>query len=640
MARVSVPDVLHCLSVQAADSLVDCLRDTRCLSAARLSCRALRSCVDGSATRLTITVRAADRRRWETGQLPPSLTRWPRCRHVTVTVDSPVDGGDKTALLALLPFAGQQAAAIQRIESLTLRTVPRNLSAANGESLVRALVQRLPGVQQQLMYDALADLPCLEHLTLPRFRSLDRVGALAASNSLRRLEITNNYEEGELLSAAAAAGLQQLLQLEELVLPRCQLGADGSGGEAQSGLYALFRSGLPPSLQQLKVYIGSDDAESCAVEVSLDKGRFSRVATLDGCQLVDLEHVAQLLLSCPAMDPTLEELYIADLQVERFYSGDAQPEYGQLRVLLQRCARAPVGRVCIVAGASAADLGMMPLLTLDVVTLEFYDDDNLSIALDLSFRKPKSRSEPAGACHGDVDAGPSTTSSLPSVATPTSNSSGERAMEQRSVSPAPADLLRAALRRMVAAERPSSNVQVDGSCTEGAAAGNTGSSGGASGHIVLLQGPFVALLLFSAPGVLDGWVRHLGAQAAAAPIGDNESGEERYWDGQPVKRFLAVPPAASLLVGCKTPRAAAAVAATAARTAARAAVPVGTLEVGQDTEYHGNCNDTLCFELKQVMTAFWEVGAHGGEGCSQRERLGCLLALQMEYAQLPMEERF
>ncbi|PNH11945.1 hypothetical protein TSOC_001157 [Tetrabaena socialis] len=657
MARVSLLDVLRCLSSQAADSLVDCRREKSCLSAARLSCRALRSCVDGSATRLTITVRAADRHRWEAGQLPPSLMRWPRCRHVAVTVDSPAGGGDEAALLALLPFAGQQAAARQRIETLTLRA-PRNLSADNGESLVCLLVQRLPGLrsldfglpgcwsyepfQQQLMYDALAGLPCLESLTLPGRHSLDHVGALAASNSLRSLRIVERWGDGALLSAAAVAGLQQLLQLEELVLPRCQLGADGSGGEAQSGLYALFRSGLPPSLQQLTLWIDGVDInmDSFSVEVWLDTGRFSRVCTQNVCLLVDLEHMAQLLLSCPAMDRTLEQLSIFGVQLG-ITAVVAQREHGQLRNLLQRCARAPVEMVWIAGGASAADLAVLPLLMPDDVTLVFNDYTEVH----LSFRQPESRAELTGACHEDVDAGRRAAGSLANAATPTSNSSGERAIGQRSVSPAPADLLRAALRRMVAAEHPSSSdTQVDGSSTNDAAAGDNCSSGGAGDHIVLLQGPFVASLLLSEPGALDGWVRHLAAQAAAAPVGDNDSGEERYWDGQPVVGYLTVPPAASLLVACKSSRAAAAVAAAAARTAAGAAVPVGTQEVGYlgraNAKYDGaGCADALRFELKQVMTAFWDVGAHGGEGFSQRERLGCLLALLKEYAQLPAEKR-
>ncbi|PNH11962.1 hypothetical protein TSOC_001144 [Tetrabaena socialis] len=222
---VSLADALRCLSTQAADSLVDCLRVKGCIPAARLSCRALRACVDGSVQSLETTLRAGDRQRWEAGQLP-SLALWPRCRSVGVTLDA--RGRNDVTRLALLPFAGQEPAALQRIEALALRTPAFGMCATNGEQLVCALVQQLPGLraldfllpecmsydplQQQLMHDALAAMPRLARLVLPSGRTLDRVGTLAASISLRILCINlwSSRRDEPLLSDAAAAGLKRL----------------------------------------------------------------------------------------------------------------------------------------------------------------------------------------------------------------------------------------------------------------------------------------------------------------------------------------------------------------------------------------------------------------------------------------------
>ncbi|PNH04505.1 hypothetical protein TSOC_009337 [Tetrabaena socialis] len=641
-----LPDVLRCLGSQAADSVFDSL-GKRSLAAARLSCRALRNFIDSSATRLAITVRAADRQRWEGGQLPPSMTRWPRCRRLTVLVDVAEGAGDGGAMLALLPFV--EPAAGRQIETLSLNWRTIHSSATIGEGLVCMLVPMLPNLReldfmlqrcmsfdpfkQQLMYAALTALPHLERLTLPGSRSTERVGALAACTSLRRLKIVCY---GETLTAASISGLMCLQQLEELELPSYQLGADGDGsGAAPSGVRALLRAGFPPSLQQLKVGV-IFDYNSALLNLQLHGGVLRHVSISGPSELLQLDDLAalvQLLLDSPAMGPTLGLLSFECIEMsEEGLAGLQQAGQAQLRKLLQRCTKVETEGVWITSAAPfAAVVELLPLLRPDDITLQFRDDQALTF--DMPFRSTSSTSETPTGISGPTAGMGAGAGPLDAAVLPTSDGEG-LGPQQPCTPPGPADLLRAALERIAAGGAPSSQQQAassSSSSTEGGAAVEVTGSSCAPGarHLLLLHGPFVAMMIKSGLAPTE-WVRCLAAQAkAAAP--DND------WTGAPVLLCQVLPPVAGVLLSCYSADAAAAVAAAAGSAAEAAAPAVPLLEVMHLRSTSISATVALFNALTPVMTAFWEGTAHGGERCTQHERLQCLLAMRNEFSALPEE---
>ncbi|GFR46916.1 hypothetical protein Agub_g8563 [Astrephomene gubernaculifera] len=291
----SVADVLHELSVPALDTLYEKLQAARCLTAARLTCRALREAIDGSVRKLRLTVKKSVRKKWEAGHLP-SLLRWPRCTSINLVYavrGQSVEASEDAASLLALPFSGLPLEARKRIKHLELEEDDdKPLPAV--ETVVSVLVHRLPALREleifelsgmsygrpnlQLMYDSMASLSYLERLKLPSVAALQCVSVLAASGSsdssvcrLRRLEIHPSIALDESVVNPESLGeLARLTTLRELRLYDCDLLSDSRfepEEEAQGDAFARrtshharrrpallpLLSCLPPSLERLEL---------------------------------------------------------------------------------------------------------------------------------------------------------------------------------------------------------------------------------------------------------------------------------------------------------------------------------------------------------------------------------------------------
>ncbi|PNH11961.1 hypothetical protein TSOC_001145 [Tetrabaena socialis] len=381
-------------------------------------------------------------------------------------------------------------------------------------------------------------------------------------------------------------------------------------------LRAVLCGGLPASLRRLVLVRGAP-SNPAELEIELDGGRFSHVSVGTGDDmfcLQDLAVLARVLLGCPAMGPMLPRLSIRFLEVTAH----------------DTVVRAEYVKIADGASEDAVQLfvELLPLIGLARVDIEFYSDARESLGtLTLNIQGPARQS--AGG------RGPST-SSRPEGARTLAHSGQESGSGQCSPLPSPMDLFGAALDCMVADRGPSSSSQqaADGSVEGAAVVGAPGRGDEMEWDVLLLQGPFIAALLSSSEEEdLAHWLRSLGDEAAAAAPGND-------WGGKAVLAYQAVLRAECVLVECSSRGAAAAVAA-AARLAEGAAAAAGRLEVAfVNTETKGmirrlGYTEALCAALKSVMTSLWEGSAHGGGGCTQHERLQCLLALHQHAFWLP-----
>ncbi|KXZ41372.1 hypothetical protein GPECTOR_516g494 [Gonium pectorale] len=234
------------------------------LAAARLACQALRDCIDGSTTSVTLRLGRDAETLLDRG--PPPLHRWPLCSHLTLAAASPHGKGLTSATAAqLLPrlFSQVPLEHRRRITALEVDQLPLQHRAAGAEAMGRA-IRALPALRrvrlwpalpsdpwaQRPVTEALAALPGLEDLTLCATPGPDLLRLMRA-DTLRRLNLRPASAESV---AVAAASLRCMGRLQELTL------REPRGLEP----VAIAVAALPPSLAVLRVagparLLGYDD---------------------------------------------------------------------------------------------------------------------------------------------------------------------------------------------------------------------------------------------------------------------------------------------------------------------------------------------------------------------------------------------
>ncbi|PNH04591.1 hypothetical protein TSOC_009249 [Tetrabaena socialis] len=396
--RVDFAGLLRAMSLPAADALVASLMASaapRGLAPVRLACRALRDLVDGSVLELRLPLRHAD---LERVQQLPSLARWPRANRILLDFDEDFTSPDEAPLLLAIPVL---EAAWQRVTELTLSAcieVPLQAEVAVTSLAPRLMALRaldLAGfhgtmsygpLQQRVMYGTLASMPCLESLVLPGCRSLDCIGSLAGSSSLRSLTAVDfvfaNLDAASpssSLSHQALAGIATLQRLRQLTL-QCRIFSCGAEGVADAGLAELLAS-LPPSVARLSVGAvvppewDEDDEQGPQIEVSLQRGSVQSLKLSCDVETITGHHASALveaLLGWSALGPQLDRLELSALM---FNDGD-ELRLPPLLELFGRCRQTKLQT--LVLGLQASLDGAQRLLQLlpqaDTVEVELVDE--------------------------------------------------------------------------------------------------------------------------------------------------------------------------------------------------------------------------------------------------------------------------
>ncbi|KAG2483252.1 hypothetical protein HYH03_017850 [Edaphochlamys debaryana] len=347
----SLADVLHVLSSDARDGLVDALGSNSSLRNARLACRALRDLIDSQQTALTVntyTVSYGDLvtlchdGRW--------LRRWPRCTKLTLLID----GGELGALA--VPFLAAPLDACQRITELAVST--EESETALPGSHVLALVSRLPGLcklvlsatapeeddsplEFSLTQMALSSLPSLTDLTANWTYLPCIPGGLAGQ--LTRLELTPVDSSDRPPAANVAEALPGMTAVRELVFA-----ANAVEPFTPAEILELLNA-APPSLTHMQV--NTVEARGLSLRFTFSNSLLDSVHV--GTSWANSDHagppwapkyadvaarLAAAVLPSRALGPRLGLLSISHLTV----SGSL-PDPDPAAALLARCAKVELG---------------------------------------------------------------------------------------------------------------------------------------------------------------------------------------------------------------------------------------------------------------------------------------------------------